>query len=331
MKKILYKLFEHNTLDRDEAKAVMLRISNGEFNDSQLAAFTTVFLMRSISLDELSGFRDALLERRVEVDLSDYHAIDIVGTGGDNKNTFNISTATSFVVAGAGYQVVKHGNYGSSSVSGASDVMEVHGVRFTADIDKLKRSLERSGVAFLHAPLFNEALKGVAPVRKALGIRTFFNMLGPLVNPSIPRCQLLGVYNLKLARLYNYLYQNNDIDYSIVTSLDGYDEISLTADFKLFDRSGEKIISPAELGFRVAVEADLYGGETIKEAATIFDNVLSGTGTEAQTNAVVANAAYAIHTLDSALSIEQCIEKAVTSVKSGAAQERLQKFIALNR
>lgn len=331
MKKILYKLFEHNTLDRDEAKAVMLRISNGEFNDSQLAAFTTVFLMRSISLDELSGFRDALLERRVEVDLSDYHAIDIVGTGGDNKNTFNISTATSFVVAGAGYQVVKHGNYGSSSVSGASDVMEAHGVRFTSDIDKLKRSLERSGVAFLHAPLFNEALKGVAPVRKALGIRTFFNMLGPLVNPSIPRCQLLGVYNLKLARLYNYLYQNNDIDYSIVTSLDGYDEISLTADFKLFDRSGEKIISPAELGFRVAVEADLYGGETIKEAATIFDNVLSGTGTEAQTNAVVANAAYAIHTLDSALSIEQCIEKAVTSVKSGAAQERLQKFIALNR
>lgn len=331
MKKILYKLFEHNTLDRDEAKAVMLRISNGEFNDSQLAAFTTVFLMRSISLDELSGFRDALLERRVEVDLSDYHAIDIVGTGGDNKNTFNISTATSFVVAGAGYQVVKHGNYGSSSVSGASDVMEAHGVRFTADIDKLKRSLERSGVAFLHAPLFNEALKGVAPVRKALGIRTFFNMLGPLVNPSIPRCQLLGVYNLKLARLYNYLYQNNDIDYSIVTSLDGYDEISLTADFKLFDRSGEKIISPAELGFRVAVEADLYGGETIKEAATIFDNVLNGTGTEAQTNAVVANAAYAIHTLDSALSIEQCIEKAVTSVKSGAAQERLQKFIALNK
>lgn len=331
MKKILYKLFEHNTLDRDEAKAVMLRISNDEFNDSQLAAFTTVFLMRSISLDELSGFRDALLERRVEVDLSDYHAIDIVGTGGDNKNTFNISTATSFVVAGAGYQVVKHGNYGSSSVSGASDVMEAHGVRFTSDIDKLKRSLERSGVAFLHAPLFNEALKGVASVRKALGIRTFFNMLGPLVNPSIPRCQLLGVYNLKLARLYNYLYQNNDIDYSIVTSLDGYDEISLTADFKLFDRSGEKIISPAELGFRVAVEADLYGGETIKEAATIFDNVLNGTGTEAQTNAVVANAAYAIHTLDSALSIEQCIEKAVTSVKSGAAQERLQKFIALNR
>lgn len=331
MKKILYKLFEHNTLDRDEAKAVMLRISNGEFNDSQLAAFTTVFLMRSISLDELSGFRDALLERRVEVDLSDYHAIDIVGTGGDNKNTFNISTATSFVVAGAGYQVVKHGNYGSSSVSGASDVMEAHGVRFTADIEQLKRSLERSGVAFLHAPLFNEALKGVAPVRKALGIRTFFNMLGPLVNPSIPRCQLLGVYNLKLARLYNYLYQNNDIDYSIVTSLDGYDEISLTADFKLFDRSGEKIISPAELGFGVAVEADLYGGETIKEAATIFDNVLSGKGTEAQTNAVVANAAYAIHTLDAALSIEQCMEKAVTSVKSGAAQERLQKFITLNR
>lgn len=318
-------------LDRDEAKEIMLRISNGEFNDSQLAAFTTVFLMRSITLDELSGFRDALLERRVEVDLSEYHAIDIVGTGGDNKNTFNISTATSFVVAGAGYRVVKHGNYGASSVSGASDVMEAHGVRFTSDMDTLRRSLEGSGVAFLHAPLFNSALKGVAPVRKALGVRTFFNMLGPLVNPSIPRCQLLGVYNLKLARLYNYLYQNNDIDYSIVTSLDGYDEISLTADFKLFDKSGEKIISPAELGFEVAVEADLYGGETIKEASDIFDNVLNGKGTAAQTNAIVVNAAYAIHTLDSSLSMERCLEKATYSVTSGAAQEKIQKFIQLNR
>lgn len=331
MKKILYKLFEHNTLDRDEAKEIMLRISNGEFNDSQIAAFTTVFLMRSITLDELSGFRDALLEKRVEVDLSEYHAIDIVGTGGDNKNTFNISTATSFVVAGAGYLVVKHGNYGSSSVSGASDVMAAHGVRFTSDMDKLRRSLEESGVAFLHAPLFNSALKGVAPIRKALGVRTFFNMLGPLVNPSIPSCQLLGVYNLKLARLYNYLYQNSDIDYSIVTSLDGYDEISLTADFKLFDKSGEKILSPAQFGFGVAVEADLYGGETIKEASAIFDSVLKGIGTEAQTNAVVANAAYAIHTLDPALPIEGCIEKAAHSVENGMAYEKLQKFIQLNQ
>lgn len=331
MKKILYKLFDHNTLDRDEAKAIMLRIADGAFNDSQLAAFTTVFLMRSITLDELSGFRDALLERRVEVDLSEYRAIDIVGTGGDNKNTFNISTATSFVVAGAGYRVVKHGNYGSSSVSGASDVMEAHGVRFTSDIDRLRRSLEGSGVAFLHAPLFNAALKGVAPMRKALGVRTFFNMLGPLVNPSIPNCQLLGVYNLKLARLYNYLYQNNEIEYSIVTSLDGYDEISLTADFKLFDRSGEKIVSPAELGFNVAVEADLYGGETIAEASSIFDRVLQGTASEAQINAVIANAAYAIHTLDGALPIGKCIEKTRESVVSGAANEKLQKFIQLNQ
>lgn len=331
MKKVLYKLFEHNTLERSEAKEIMLKIADGAYNDSQIAAFTTVFLMRSITLDELSGFRDALLERRTEVDLSDYRAIDIVGTGGDNKNTFNISTVTSFVVAGAGYRVVKHGNYGSSSVSGASDVMEAHGVAFTSDIDKLRRSLEQTGVAFLHAPLFNSALKGVAPVRKALGVRTFFNMLGPLVNPSIPSCQLLGVYNLKLARLYNYLYQNNDIAYGIVTSLDGYDEISLTSDFKIFDREGEKIVSPAELGFATAVEADLYGGETVKDAAVIFDNVLNGTASKAQINAVVANAAYAIHILNCELPIEACIEAADYSVKSGAAYDKFQKFIRLNR
>lgn len=331
MKKILYKLFEHNTLNREESRDVLIRIAKGEFNNSQIAAFTTIFLMRNITTDELSGFRDALLEMRVTVDLAEYNAVDIVGTGGDNKNTFNISTAASFVVAGAGYMVVKHGNYGASSISGASNVMEAHGVKFTADNDQLRRSLEGSNMAFLHAQFFSPALKAVAPVRKELGVRTFFNMLGPLVNPSIPRYQLLGVYNLKLARLYNYIYQQNDTKYTIVTSLDGYDEISLTSEFKIFNRDGEKIISPEELDFKRVTEDELSAGETITEAATIFHNVLSGTATEAQTNAVIINAAYAIKTVENELAIKECIEIARDSIVSKRALETFNKFIKLNQ
>lgn len=330
MKQILYKLFEHNYLDRDEARSVLTNIANGEYNQSQIAALITVFLMRSITIDELSGFRDALLEMRIAADLSEYEAIDIVGTGGDNKNTFNISTAASFVVAGAGYKVVKHGNYGSSSISGSSNVMEAHGVKFTADIDRLRRSLDECNMAFLHAQFFNPALKAVAPVRTALGVRTFFNMLGPLVNPSLPKYQLLGVYNLKLARLYNYLYQNSDTRYTIVNSLDGYDEISLTSDFKLFANRGESIVSPSDLGFVCATEADLYGGQSIGEAAAIFDRVLGGTATSAQTNAVVANAAYAIHTIEPDRPIADCVAIASESINSGSAQATLNRFITLN-
>ena len=221
MKEILYQMFDHRNLTRAQAREVLLNISDGKYNDCQLSAFMTVFLMRSITTEELSGFRDALLERRVAVDLDASQAIDIVGTGGDGKNTFNISTATCFVVAGAGYRVIKHGNYGASSVSGASNVLEAHGVRFTDDIDRLRRSFDRSGVCYLHAPFFSPALKSVGGVRRALGVRTFFNMLGPLVNPVMPRHQLLGVYNLKLLRLYHYICQQNGIDCTIVHSLDG--------------------------------------------------------------------------------------------------------------
>lgn len=330
MKQILNRLFDHDRLDRNEARGIMLRISQGEFNESQIAAFITVFLMRSITIEELSGFRDALLELRIPVDLSEFPAIDIVGTGGDNKNTFNISTAACFVTAGAGYHVVKHGNYGATSVSGASNVMEAHGVKFTADPDRLRRSLDRCGMAFLHAPFFNPALKKVAPVRKALAVRTFFNMLGPLVNPSIPKYQLLGVYNLKLGRMYNYLYQQTDTEYTIVNSLDGYDEISLTDDFKCFSRAGEEIVTPESLGFARSGEADLYGGETVGEAARIFDRVLDGTATAAQTNTVVANAAYAIHTIDRTKPLTECIDAARSSLESGKARQTLKRFIEIN-
>ena len=261
MNRILSNLFEHKSLTRREARDIMLNIADGKYNDNQLSAFMTVYLMRSITPEELTGFRDAILMRRVEVDLGEdaQEAIDIVGTGGDGKDTFNISTASCFVVAGAGKKVVKHGNYGASSVSGASNVLEQHGVKFTADSDRLRRSLEESGVAFLHAPFFSPALKSVGPVRRSLRMRTFFNMLGPLVNPTMPKNQLLGVYNLKLMRLYRYIAQNEGINCTIVHSRDGYDEISLTSPFKVADNSREIILTPADLGMPTVKEEDLYG------------------------------------------------------------------------
>ena len=331
MKEILYQMFDHRNLTRAQAREVLLNISDGKYNDCQLSAFMTVFLMRSITTEELSGFRDALLERRVAVDLDASQAIDIVGTGGDGKNTFNISTATCFVVAGAGYRVIKHGNYGASSVSGASNVLEAHGVRFTDDIDRLRRSFDRSGVCYLHAPFFSPALKSVGGVRRALGVRTFFNMLGPLVNPVMPRHQLLGVYNLKLLRLYHYICQQNDIDCTIVHSLDGYDEVSLTSDVKVASPWGENVYTPGELGFPMYDPCELWGGETVEQAARIFDAVLEGTASPGQSDCVQANAAFAIRTLDPALSWEEARAKARESLESGRAAECFRCFVELNR
>lgn len=331
MKEILYQMFDHRNLTRAQAREVLLNISDGKYNDCQLSAFMTVFLMRSITTEELSGFRDALLERRVAVDLDASQAIDIVGTGGDGKNTFNISTATCFVVAGAGYRVIKHGNYGASSVSGASNVLEAHGVRFTDDIDRLRRSFDRSGVCYLHAPFFSPALKSVGGVRRALGVRTFFNMLGPLVNPVMPRHQLLGVYNLKLLRLYHYICQQNGIDCTIVHSLDGYDEVSLTSDVKVASPWGESVYTPGELGFPTYNPCELWGGETVEQAARIFDAVLEGTASPGQSDCVQANAAFAIRTLDPALSWEEARAKARESLESGRAAERFRCFVELNR
>lgn len=331
MNKILHRLFEHGNLTRGEARDIMLNIADGKYNDAQLSAFMTVFLMRSITPDELTGFRDAVLERRLPVDFGDVNTIDIVGTGGDGKNTFNISTASCFVVAGTGRKVVKHGNYGASSVSGASNVLEHHGVKFSNNVDRLARSLEDSGVCYLHAPFFSPALKSVAPVRKSLAVRTFFNMLGPLVNPVMPRYQLLGVYNLKLMRLYTYIAQNENIRCTVVHSLDGYDEISLTSDFKVNANGEEHVYSPAHLGMPKATQAELWGGDTVAEASVIFDNVLAGKSTAAQENCVVANSAYAILTLDSGISLNEAIAQARESIRSGAAKEAFKRFCEINR
>ena len=330
MKQILYRLFEHQYLERDEARRILQNIAEGQYNDAQIASLITVFLMRSISVEELSGFRDALLEMRLPVDLSDYRPIDIVGTGGDGKNTFNVSTASCFTVAGAGYHVVKHGNYGATSVSGASNVMEQHGVKFTTDINQLRRSIDASGIAYLHAPLFNPALKAVASVRKALGVRSFFNMLGPLVNPIKPAYQLLGVYNLPLLRLYNYTYQESNTRFAVVHSLDGFDEISLTSEFKVATPEKEKLYTPEMLGFKRCTEADLDGGATIQEAAKIFDAVLENRATEAQKNCVIANSAFAIQVICPEKKIETCIAEARESLESGKALQSFKRFLEIN-
>lgn len=331
MKKILYRLFEHQYLSREESKEILRNIALGQYNPEQIAALITVFLMRNISVDELIGFRDALLDMRIPVNLSEYDPIDIVGTGGDGKNTFNISTTSCFVVAGAGYKVVKHGNYGATSISGASNVIEQHGVKFTADIDILRRSIEQSNIAYLHAPLFNPALKAVAPVRKNLGVRTFFNMLGPLVNPVIPRRQLLGVYNLALARLYCYTFQQNNSQFAVVHSLDGYDEISLTSEFKVLGQNSESIYTPEQLNFKRYQEHELDGGDTPAAAARIFDNVLDNRATDAQRNCVIANSAFAIQVIEPNKKIDECIAIATESLDSGRARQAFEKFIEINK
>ena len=330
MKDILYRLFEHQYLGRDEAHRILHNIATGSYDDAQIASLITVFLMRNISVDELMGFREALLDMRVPVDLAEYKPIDIVGTGGDGKNTFNISTAACFVVAGAGYKVVKHGNYGATSVSGASNVMQQHGVKFTTDVGQLRRSIEDCNLAYLHAPLFNPALKAVANVRKHLGVRSFFNMLGPLVNPVMPTYQLLGVYNLPLLRLYNYTYQESGTRFAVVHSLDGYDEISLTGEFKVATADKEKLYTPEMLGFQRIAEADLDGGETPEAAAHIFDSVLDGTATRAQRDCVIANAGFAIHVIRPELPVADCIAEARESLEAGKARATFLRFLSLN-
>lgn len=329
MKQILNRLFDHQSLTRAEAAEVMTNIAAGIYNESQIAAFISVYLMRSIELDEVIGFRDALLNMAIPMNLSDFEPLDIVGTGGDGKNTFNISTCSCFAVAGAGYTVAKHGNYGATSVSGSSNVLEYYGAKFTIDQNIIKRSLDEAGFAYLHAPFCNPAMKNVAPVRKSLGVRTFFNVLGPLISPVQPHYQCLGVYNLKMMRLYNYIYQNLGCQYSIVHSLDGYDEISLTDTCKIVNNSGEFVFSPEELGFPKVEQSALSGGNTVDDAAKIFMNILDNKGTAAQRNAVVINSAIAIQTRCPQKPLEQCKAEALESLESGMAKKVFGKFVEI--
>ncbi len=329
MKETIQKLTQYKKLSQQEAKEALINIAADKYNSSQIVAFLTVFMMRPISVEELKGFRDALLELCLRLDFSEFNAIDIVGTGGDSKNTFNISTLSSFVVAGAGYKVTKHGNYGVSSACGSSNVMEYMGYQFSNDESKLKSQVDKAGITFLHAPLFHPAMKAVAPYRRELGLKTFFNMLGPLVNPSFPKNQLLGVFNLELLRLYSYLYQDTDINYAIIHSLDGYDEISLTGDFKTIDNEGEKLISPEQMGFKTIQQSEIFGGDTVEEAAKIFEKIISGDGTEAQNNTIFANAGTAIHCIDPSKSLDESLQLAKDSLLSGKAKNVLTKLIEL--
>jgi anthranilate phosphoribosyltransferase len=330
MNELLYRLFEHRYLERAEAQNILADIAGGKYNDEQISALIAVFLMRSITVEELAGFRDAMLDMCTPVDLSEYKPIDIVGTGGDGKNTFNISTASCFVLAGAGYHVAKHGNYGATSVSGASNVIERHGVSFPKSLDRLRRSMDVCRLAYLHAPYFNPAMKAVASIRKNLGVRTFFNLLGPLASPARPACQLLGVYNLSLFRLYNYTYQTGTARYGIVHSTDGYDEISLTSEFKVATPEKEKIYSPEMIGLKRCNASDLWGGDTPEAASRIFDAVLSNRATDAQRDCVVANSAFAIQVICPEKSIGSCLDEARESLQSGRAQEVWKKFISVN-
>lgn len=329
MKKILQYLFEHKTLSREAAKDVLVNIGKGIYNEHEVTAFMTVYLMRSITIEELQGFRDALLELCVKADLDDYDTIDIVGTGGDGKNTFNISTLACFIVAGAGQKVAKHGNYGASSVSGASNVMEQLGYKFKNDNSTLKRELDEAGICFLHAPLFHPALKTVGPIRKNLAMRTFFNMLGPMANPANPSCQLVGVYSLEMARIYNYLLQLSNKPFTIIHSLDGYDEISLTNDTKVITNEGERIMTPEQLGKRMVSAQDISGGNSVEEAAKIFATILKGEGTWAQNAVVIANAAMALHCTGNYKSYDEAYNAAVESLESGKANQSLQKLISI--
>ncbi len=326
MKAILNELAEHRSLTRETAERVLLDLASGKFNPSQTAAFMTVYMMRSITVDELRGFRDAMLELCIRADF-DRPVMDLCGTGGDGKYTFNISTLSSFVVAAAGQPVAKHGNYGVSSACGSSNVLEHFGYRFTNDADKLKKCLDNANICFMHAPLFHPAMKNVAPIRRELGVKTFFNMLGPMVNPAFPTRQLVGVFNLELARQYGYLYQDTTKEFLILHALDGYDEVSLTGPVKYFNNDGERVVEPDDFGFETLNRDDIRGGESVEASGKIFLDILQGKGTPAQEHAVVANAAMALFAADRQSGLQPAIEKAREALASGRAYTTFKKLI----
>lgn len=327
MKEILNELYQQKRLSKAEAKQILMDIAAEKYNDAHLASFMTVFMMRPITVNELSGFREALKELAITVDLSEFNAIDIVGTGGDGKDTFNISTLTSFIVAGTGQKVTKHGNYSVSSQSGSSDMLESFGYEFTNDESVLKAQLEKANICFLHAPKFHPAMKAVGPTRRALALKTFFNMLGPLVNPSSPKNHMLGTFNLEVARLYNYILQEEGDNYAIIHALDGYDEISLTGAFKVYTKLGEKLVTPSDLGMNPVDPLAIFGGNNVPEAAQIFKSILSGEGTDAQNNVVLTNAAFALQIVDSKLPFSDAFETAKDSLFGGKAKQCLEKLV----
>lgn len=330
MKAIMNQLFEHRRLSQAQAREVLINISEDKYNPSQVAAFISVYLMRSIAVEELTGFREALLELSIPVDLEGVESIDVCGTGGDGKNTFNISTTAAFVIAGAGYKVSKHGNYGVSSICGSSNVLQHLGYEFTNKVDVLKRQLDKSNICFFHAPLFHPALKSVGPIRKDLGVKTFFNYLGPLVNPARPTHQLVGVFNLKVLKLYKFILEDTQTKYSIVHSIDGYDEVSLTGQVKVVQNEKSFVKGPDHFGVPTYDPSDIFGGDDVPTAAGIFTSILKGQGTQAQNDVVAVNAGLAINTFKPDTSLLDCIAEAKESIISGAALKSFQSLISIS-
>lgn len=330
MKETLNRLINHEILEASDAKKILVNIAKGDYNTSQIAAFLTVYMMRSITIEELEGFRDALLELCLSVNLSQYNPVDLCGTGGDGKDTFNISTLASFVTAGTGVKVTKHGNYGVSSKCGSSNVMEFLGIKFSNEAGFLEKCIDEAGICVLHAPLFHPAMKNVAPIRRDLAVKTFFNMLGPMVNPAFPKNQMVGVFNLELARMYGYLYQKTDKNFTVLHALDGYDEISLTGNTKTISNTTESMLKPSDFGVSTVKQSDIVGGDSIEESAQIFMNVLQGKGSEAQNNVVCANAGIAIATVEES-SPKQGFEKAKEALLSGKGLAALRKLQELSK
>lgn len=327
MKSLLNYLLNYQTLSHQTAKETLLQIGRGEHNPAQIASFLTIFALRGVTVEEFGGFREAMLELLLPIDLSDFDPMDVCGTGGDGKDTFNISTLSAFVVAGAGQRVAKQGNHGVSSAVGSSTVLEHLGIKFTNDPDYLRRKLDTAGICYLHAPLFHPAMKHVAPIRKEMGIKTFFNILGPTINPSFVKKQLMGVFNLETARLYNYTYQKTDCNYLIIHSLDGYDEVSLTGAFRMISPQNDRVLTPQELGLDTLSPEQLWGGETLQDSAKIFMNVLNDEATPAQKQAVLANAALALHAADPSLALVDAVATAKDSLESKKALRCFQKLI----
>lgn len=331
MKDILNHLFSFKSFSRSESETILTNIALGKYNSSQMAAFLAAYSMRNITVPELQGFRDAMLNLCIPVSLQDYNPMDVCGTGGDGKNTFNISTLSSFVLAGAGYNIAKHGNYGISSISGSSNILEYFGFRFSNREDHLKETLDKVGICFLHAPMFHPAMKSIAPIRRELGVKTFFNMLGPLVNPARPNVQMIGVFNLELARIYHHLFQDSESRYLILHSLDGYDEISLTDDIKIYSDRGESILDYQQLSRTRLLAEQIKGGSTMEESAQIFMHILEGKGTDAQAEVVIANSAVAISCYCPEKSIETALEEARISLMGKKALGRFQKLLEINK
>jgi len=328
MKNTLEYLFEGNRLTREEARGTLIKVGKGMYSEAEFASFLTVFKMRPLAPEELSGFRDAMMELCQAADLSAYQAIDVVGTGGDGKNTFNISTLAAFIIAGTGIPVTKHGNYAATSTSGASNVLEYLGYQFSNDPEKLKNDLDKGGFCFMHAPLFHPAMKYIAPVRRALKVTTFFNILGPMINPSSPKYQLLGVNNQEVFDQYRKVYNMSDVQYLIINSMDGYDEVSLTDDLRFASKNKEGKLSPSDFGFEKIDPEKLFGGNSIKEAARIFVNILEGNGAEEQNQVVISNAALGIKVVYPERELKDCVAQASESLKSGKALKKMKAVIS---